>query len=96
MFLRIYWRSVHRRRCVAELAVTAALLAPLPALAGPDAEGPERITAREAIERQFAATASGAPQMTGAEAARIMEKYHARIGKMLEPKREIGGGRAER
>lgn len=96
MFLRIYWRSNRTRRCVAELVVAAALFAPLPALADPDTPPADHITAREAIERQFAAAPTEARSMSGGEAARISEKYHARIGKMLEPKRDIGGGRSER
>ncbi len=100
MSLHIHWRSCRGGRCVARLAIAAALAAPVPALAGPDPRpGPdERVTAREAVERQFAAAPApaGAPAMSGAEAALILEKYRARIGKMLEPKRETGGGRAER
>jgi hypothetical protein len=106
MSLRIYWRSGtsrsgRARRCVVELVIAAALVTPVAALAkkaGPapaEVVTPEVVTAREAVERQFAAPAMRAPEMSGAEAARIMEKYHARIGKMLEPKREIGGGRAD-
>lgn len=98
MSLHIHWRSCRGGRRVARLAIAAALAAPVPALAGPDPRpGPdERVTAREAVERQFAAAPRAAPAMSGAEAALILEKYRARIGKMLEPKRETGGGRAER
>lgn len=102
MSLRIYWqsgssRSGMARRCVAELVIAAALVAPACALAKePEPDPAGRVTAREAIERQFAAPAAHTHALSGAEAARIIEKYHTRIGKMLEPKREIGGGRAER
>jgi len=95
MSLRIYWRAA-RTRCVAELGVAAALFAPLPALAGPDPDPAPRVTAREAIERQLAATPARASELTGTEAAIVMEKYRARIGKMIEPKREIGSERGRR
>lgn len=90
MALRIYW-GTRTRRCVAGLVMTASLVAPLVALAKDD-KPVERVTAREAMERQFAAPSpERASTMNAAEAAAIMKKYHARIGVMLEPKREIGG-----
>ena len=99
MSLRIYWRTGPTRRCVAELVIVGAVAWSVPAMAASDPKADsapaaaERVTARDAIERQFAAEASRAGTMSAAEAARIMEKYHARIGKMLEPKRETGTGR---
>lgn len=92
MMMRIYWRSTRTRRCVARLAVATALAVPIPVLASSDELHADRVTAREAIERQFASAPSAPRSIDGAEAARISEKYHDRIGKMLEPKREIGVG----
>lgn len=96
MLLQIYWRSNRTRRCTAVVAMAAALVAPLTSIAAPDPKPADRVTAREAIERQFAATPSEPREMSGAESARILEKYHGRIGKMIEPKREIGESRADR
>jgi hypothetical protein len=96
MSLRIYWRN-QARRCAVELVIAASLVAPVLALAKEPAKPVERVTAREAIERQFAAAPAERPEATSAiEAAAILKKYHARIGQMLEPKREIGGGNAGR
>lgn len=94
MALRIYWRAA-RRRCVAELVIAASLTAPSLALAK-DEPAP-RVTAREAMERQFAAPPTAArPAMSAAEAAAIMKKYQARIGQMIEPRRDVGGDRLGR
>ncbi|ODP37709.1 hypothetical protein [Sphingomonas turrisvirgatae] len=94
MALRIYWRA-KRRRCVAELVIAAGLIAP--SLAWAKDEPAPRVTAREAMERQFAAPAPAErATMSAAEAVAIMKKYHARIGQMIEPKREMGGDRPGR
>ena len=69
-----------------------------PAVAlGKEPAAAERVTAREAVERQFeAAPPPPRPALSAAEAAAIMKKYHKRIGEMIEPRREIGGDRADR
>lgn len=77
-------------------AVAIALAMTSPALAKQPESAAERVTAREAMERQFAAPVTPRPAMSAPEAAAIIKKYHARIGQMLEPKRETSGGRAGR
>lgn len=98
MSLRIYWRSGRTRRCVAHLAVAATFAAPLAALASPDpkVQPADRVTAREAVERQLAAPAVRDGELSGVEAQQLMKLYQGRIGKILEPRREISGGRGDR
>lgn len=97
MDLRVYWRGARSRRCMVTLFLAATGLSAMPALAKKEAPASERVSAREAMERQFAAPAQGRPpELSGAEAAAILKKYHVRIGQMIEPKREIGGDRSGR
>jgi len=93
-----YWPSRRVVRRVAKFAVVAALALSASAAAARDPRPApvEPISARKFVERQLEAAPARPGATSGAEAARVMKRYHERIGTMLEPRREIAGGRETR
>jgi hypothetical protein len=93
-----YWPSGRTMRRSATLAVIAvlALSASAAAARDPKPAPAEPISARKFVERQLEAAPARPGETSGTEAARMMKLYHERIGKMLEPRQEIAGGRAPR
>ena len=72
-------------------------LLPAAAFSAPKAPAPapDRVTAREVVERQLAAEAAHPGGMSGAEAARLRELHLQRLGHPIEPRHDMtGGGRS--